>query len=144
LISDVTEKGSKRGNGEEWEHRQEHMERQRRLLCALLRDETILAEFMTYLVTDRVCGDTESELGRVFGVRPQEEMLEPVYTGMSEEDARFFREVREDDVFWENTELFECCFGVGWVGASLIEIKRGKEGDMSAAEREADISGEKK
>ena len=70
LIGDVTEKGSKQGNGEEWEHRQEHMERQRRLLCALLRDETILAEFMTYLVTDRVCGHTESELGRVFGVRP--------------------------------------------------------------------------
>jgi hypothetical protein len=90
---------------------------------------------MTYLVTDRVCGHSDSELGRVFGVREQEEMLEPVYSGMSEDDAQFFREVREADIFWENTEQMELCFEVEWTGASLIEIKWGREGDTLAAER---------
>src|SRR5947209_13053418 len=69
----------------------EYVERQRRLLRALLSNEAVLAEFMTYLVTDRVCGHSDSELGRVFGVRAQEEMLEPVYSGREEEGARVFR-----------------------------------------------------
>ena len=88
------------------------MARQKRLLWALLRDEMVLAEFMTYLVTDRVCGHSDSELGSVFGKRPQEEMLEPVYSKMGEGDAQFFREVREADIFWENTEKMELCFAV--------------------------------
>lgn len=48
---------------------------------------------MTYLFTDRVRGHADGELGRVFGVRPEEEMLEPVYSGMDEDDASFFQEV---------------------------------------------------
>lgn len=110
------------------------MGRQKRLLRALLRDDAVLAEFMTYLVTDRVCGHSDSELGRVFGVRPQEEMLEPVYSGMEEDDARFFREVSDEGIFWENTERMEMCFAVDWTGASLIEIEWEREGDTTAAE----------
>ena len=110
------------------------MARQKRLLRALLCNEAVLGEFMTYLVTDRVCGHSDSELGRVFGVRPQEEMLEPVYSEMGEEDARFFREVSEEGVFWENTELFEWCFAVDWTEASLIEVKWKREGDTAGTE----------
>jgi len=122
-------------DGDDREHTLEHRERQRRLLRALLRDEKVLDEFMTYLVTDRVCGHTDSELDKVFGVRPEEEMLEPVYSKMGEDDARFFQEVISRGIFWDNTEQFEWCFVVDWMGANLIEIKAEREGDTSAAER---------
>jgi hypothetical protein len=134
LIGEIAEGNVGIGNGGGGEQEWDYVARQRRLLHALLRDEAVLAEFMTYLVTDRVCGHSDSELGRVFGVREQEEMLEPVYSGMGEADARFFREVREADIFWENTERMELCFAVEWTGASLIEIKWQKEGNTLAAE----------
>ena len=104
------------------------------MLRALLRDERVLDEFMTYLVTERVCSHTNSELGTVFDVRTEEEMLEPLYSAMGEDDARFFREVSQEGIFWENTEQFEWCFAVDWTGATLIEITAKKEGDPSAAE----------
>ena len=135
LISEIGEGSVGTGDGGDGEQGQDYVARQRRLLRALLRNEAVLQEFMTYLVTDRVCGHSDSELGRVFGVREQEEMLEPVYSGMSEDDAQFFREAREADIFWENTERMELCFGVEWTGASLIEIKWEREGDTSATER---------
>jgi len=134
-IGKIVEKGVGTGDGGDEEQGQDYVARQKRLLRALLRDEAVLAEFITYLVTDRVCGHSDSELGKVFGVREQEEMLEPVYSGMSEDDAQFFREAREADIFWENTERMELCFEVEWTGASLVEIKWEKEGDTSATER---------
>jgi hypothetical protein len=133
LIGDVEE--VKKG-GDDAEHAREHRERQGRLLRALLRDEKVLDEFMTYLVTDRVCGHADSELGKVFGVKPEEEMLEPVYSKMGEDDARFFQEVNSGGLFWDNTEQFEWCFAVDWTGANLIEIRTEREGDTSVAERE--------
>ena len=134
LIGGIGGEGVGTGDGEDEGQVPEYVERQRRLLRALLSNEAVLAEFMTYLVTDRVCGHSDSELGRVFGVRPQEEMLEPVYSGMGEDDARFFREVSEEGIFWENTERMEMCFAVDWTGASLIEIEWEREGDTSQAE----------
>ena len=134
LISEIAQEGDAR-EGEEAENERERAGRQNRLLRALLRDEAVLGEFMAYLVTDRVCGHSDSELGEVFGVRAEEEMLEPIYSGMGEEDARFFREVKEEGIFWDNTEQFEWCFAVDWTGANLIEIKAERDGDTSAAER---------
>ena len=133
LIGDVEEV---KRDGDDAEHAREHRERQRRLLRALLRDERVLDEFMTYLVTDRVCGHADSELGKVFGVRPEEEMLEPVYSKMGEDDARFFQEVSARGIFWDNTEQFEWCFAVDWTGAYLVEIRAERQGDTSVAERE--------
>lgn len=135
LIGEIEGNGVGTGRSGDEEQGQGYVSRQRRLLRALLRDEAVLAEFMTYLVTDRVCGHSDSELGRVFGVREQEEMLEPVYSGMSADDAQFFREAREADIFWENTERMELCFEVEWKGANLIEIKWERDGDTSATER---------
>lgn len=135
LIGEIGGERAGTGDGGDEEQGQDYVARQRRLLRALLQDEAVLAEFMTYLVTDRVCGHSDSELGKVFGVREQEEMLEPVYSRMREDDAQFFREVREADIFWENTEQMELCFEVEWTGASLLEIKWEREGDLSEAER---------
>jgi hypothetical protein len=133
LIGDVRKEGAE-SVGDDLEQVDEHLERQRRLLRALLRDERALDEFMTYLVIDRVCSHPDSELGMVFGVRPDEEILEPVYSALGEDDAQFFREVRRDGILWENTEQFECCFAVDWTGATLIEIAAKKEGDPTASE----------
>jgi hypothetical protein len=41
-------------------------------------------------------------------------------------------------------ELMELCFAMEWTGASLIEVKREREGDTSAAERGLDIRSFKK
>jgi hypothetical protein len=133
LVGDVRKGGVER-DGDDLEGADELLERQRRLLHALLRDERALDEFMTYLVTDRVCSHTDSELEMVFGVRPDEEILEMVYSAMGEDDARFFREVRQDGILWDNTEQFERCFAVDWTGATLIEIRAQKEGDPTASE----------
>ena len=133
LVGDVRKEGVER-DGDDAEWTREHLERQRRLLHALLRDERVLDEFMTYLVTDRVCSHPDSELDKVFGVRPDEEILEPVFSALGEDDAQFFREVRQEGILWENTEQFECCFAVDWTGATLIEIAAQKEGDPTASE----------
>jgi hypothetical protein len=133
LVGDVSKDGVEK-DADDAEGAREHLERQRRLLRALLRDERVLDEFMTYLVTERVCSHTDSELGMVFGVRPDEEMLEPVYSAMGEDDAQFFREVSQDGILWENTEQFQWCFAVDWTGATLFEIRAQKEGDTSAEE----------
>ena len=133
LVGNVRKEGVERA-GAEAEEAREHLERQRRLLRALLRDERVLDEFMTYLVTDRVCSHSDSELDIVFGVRTEEEILEPVFSTLEEDDAQFFREVRQDGILWENTEQFEFCFAVDWTGATLIEIAAKKEGDPTAAE----------
>jgi hypothetical protein len=76
----------------------------------------------------------DSELGIVFGIRPDEEMLELVYSAMGEDDARFFREVSQEGILWDNTEQFERCFAVDWTEATLIEIRAKKEGDPTASE----------
>ncbi|HEY0100347.1 MAG TPA: hypothetical protein VGB76_15485 [Pyrinomonadaceae bacterium] len=133
LVGDVRKDGVERA-GDDEEGADEHLERQRRLLRALLRDERALDEFMTYLIIDRVCDHPDSELGMVFGVRTEEEILEPVFSALGEDDAQFFREVRRDGILWDNTEQFEFCFAVDWTGATLIEIAAKKEGDTSAAE----------
>ncbi len=122
-------------NVDDEEYARERTQRQRRLLRALLSDEKTLADFMTYLITDLVCPHVDSNLGKVFGVEAEQEMLEPVYSRMGEEDARFFREVSEEGIFWENTKEFEMCFGVEWRGARIMEIKWEREGEPSASER---------
>lgn len=133
LVGDVRKDGVKK-DGDDSEGADEHLERQRRLLRALLCDERALDEFMTYLITDRVCDHPDSELGMVFGVTPEEEILEPVFSALGEDDAQFFREVRRDGILWDNTEEFEFCFAVDWTGAALIEIAAKKEGDPTASE----------
>jgi hypothetical protein len=133
LVGDVRKDGVA-SVGDDLEGADELLERQRRLLRALLRDERALDEFMTYLVTDRVCGHPDSELGMVFGVRSDEEILERVFSALGEDDAQFFREVRQDGILWENTEQFEFCFAVDWMGATLIEIAAKKEGDPTASD----------
>lgn len=133
LVGDVRKDGVERDE-DDLEGADELLERQRRLLHALLRDERVLDEFMTYLVADRVCSHPDSELDMVFGVRPDEEILEPVFSALGEDDARFFREVSQDGILWDNTEQFERCFAVDWTGATLIEIRAQKEGDPTASE----------
>jgi len=133
LVGDVWKDGVGK-DGDDAEGADEHLERQRRLLRALLRDERVLDEFMTCLVTDRVCSHPDSELDKVFGVKSEEEILETVFSALGQDDAQFFREVSQEDILWENTEQFECCFAVDWTGATLIEIAAKKEGDPIASE----------
>lgn len=139
LVTDLRWQDDGKGSAKDRRHRRERAERQVRLLRALLRDEAALREFMTYLLTDRVCGHQENELGRVFGVRPEEEMLEPVYSKMSEDDAQFFREVAEEGLFMDNTWEFEESFAVDWLGANLSEVRWETEGDPTAADDTRDL-----
>ena len=110
--------------------------KQNRLLLALLNNEEILNKFLTYVITDKVCPHSESELGTVFQVQSEEQMLEPIYSSMDEEDAQFFQEVIREGHFWENTELVENSFVVEWTGASLNEVRLVGTGDVEAVKED--------
>lgn len=133
-VTDLGWRDDGKGTDEERESRRERVERQGRLLRALLRNPGALREFMIYLVTDKVCGHRDSDLARVFGVREEEEMLEPVFSELGEDDARFFREVVGEGLFMDNTWEFEQSFAVDWTWASLFEVGWETEGDTAEAE----------
>lgn len=111
-VMDLRWRNDGQGTDEERESRRERVDRQGRLLRALLRNPGALHEFMIYLVTDKVCGHQDSELARVFGVREEEKMLELVFSQLGEEDAEFYREVIGDGLFMDNTWEFERSFAV--------------------------------
>jgi hypothetical protein len=133
-VTDLRWQDDGKGTDEVREHRRERVERQGRLLHALLQDPGALHEFMIYLVTDRVCGHQDSELARVFGVKEEEEMLEQVFSQLGEGDARFFREAVRDGLFMDNTWEFERSFAVDWTWASLFQIGWETEGDTAEAD----------
>lgn len=103
-----------------------NIRRQQRLQLALLADEEALHRFLTYVVINEVDSRIGSRLGAVFGMgreETEEEILEPVFSRLDEEDERYFREVSEADMLWESVEVLSRSFVARWTGASLAEIK---------------------
>ena len=139
LISEITRERVNKtygwAEGDE-EFIRENAEKQLRLLLALLNNEEILHKFLTYIITDKVCPHSESELGTVFQVQSEEQMLEPIYSTMDVEDAQFFQDVIREGHFWENTELFENSFVVEWAGASLNEVRLVETGNVEVVKED--------
>jgi hypothetical protein len=110
------------GDAEMWAN----VSRQLRLQRALLEDEEALGRFLTLVVVNEVDSRLDGRLGEVFGVGGmwgEEEILGPVFSRLSEEDAEFYRELSEGQVLHENIEALSRSFRVVWQSARLEEVK---------------------
>jgi hypothetical protein len=110
----------------------ENVERQRRLLALLLKNERVLGRYLLTVVTQEAAGIVFSGLAGAFGVAEDEDLLAPLYAEMSEEDMRYFKGHAEG-LLWESTEPVAKAFGVKWVGAEWAEMKRRVVGDLRRA-----------
>lgn len=118
------------GDAEFWAN----LSRQIRLQRALLEDEEALGRFLTYIVTTEVDSRVDSRLGEVFlmgGEQIEEDIFEPIFWRLGDEDARYFREVSEAGAFWESVEVLSQSFMVRWTDASLDEISTVAEGSFN-------------
>ena len=64
-----------------------------------------------------------------------EDVLEPLYAQMSEEDVRYFEGRTAEGLLWEITEPVAKAFGVEWVGVEWAEMNRRVVGDLRRAGR---------
>lgn len=111
----------------------ESVERQRRLLALLRKNERVLERYLLTLVTQEAAGVVFGGLAGSFGVAEEEDLLAPLYAQMSEEDARYFKGSAGEGLFWESAGPVAKAFEVEWVGAEWAEMKRRVVGDLSRA-----------
>jgi len=114
-----------------------NLSRQIRLQRALLEDEEALRRFLTYVVIERVDSNVDSELGKVFraaGETIEDEILEPLFSRLDEEDASYFREASEAGELFECIEVLSRSFRARWTGAILEEIRPVGEGSLDELE----------
>jgi hypothetical protein len=110
-----------------------NISRQTRLQRALLEDEQVLNKYLAFVATVEVDGSNDSELAEVFGVggeTPEEDIFGPLFSRLSEEDERFYREVSAEGILFENIEPLSRSFRAKWTGAMLEEIKVVAEGSF--------------
>lgn len=118
-----------------------NLSRQIRLQGALLEDEEALARFLTYIVTTEVDSRVDSRLGEVFrmgGEQIEEEIFEPLFSRLDEDDARYFREVSAAGALWENIEVLSHSFIVKWTVATLEEVRTVVQGSSDEFARNLD------
>ena len=121
------------GNRELWAN----ISRQIRLQRALLGDVESLRRYLTHVVVTEVDASLDSKLAAAFGVgglRAEEEILEPLFPRLGEEDEQFYCEVSEDDLLADNTGPLEGSFRCRWVAARLEEVRVVGEGKLGEAE----------
>lgn len=110
-----------------------NLSRQVRLQRALLEDDESLCRFLTYAVVNEVDSRLDSRLGEVFSVngrRIEEEILEPLFSRLGEEDAQYFMEMSAAGTLWENVEVMNKSFIVRWKGATLDEVRSIADGSV--------------
>jgi hypothetical protein len=110
-----------------------NISRQTRLQQVLLKDEEALRRFLTHVVTSEVDSTLDSRIGEVFGVggvRAEEEILEPLFSRLGDEDKGYFREVNEAGALFEAIEVLSRSIRGRWMGASLEEVKLVVEGSF--------------
>ena len=115
----------------------ENARRQLKLQRVLLEDEEALRKYFTYVAAVEVDDSNDSRICEVFGVggeRAEEEILEPLFSRLSEEDARFFREVDEEDLLFHNVEALSRSFKGMWTGAMVEEVSTVAEGKFGRGE----------
>jgi hypothetical protein len=117
------------GDAECWDNvrRQIHLQR------ALLEDEQVLNKYLTYVAAVEVDGSTNSELAEVFGVggdTPEEDIFEPLFSKLSQDDERFYRQVSAEQILFEQIEPLSRSFKAKWTGATLEEINAVAEGSF--------------
>ena len=111
------------GHVDEDEAHWDWMNRQRRLLQAVLQNEQVLAEYLNYLMTYELDHRFDIDLAPTTEIKEEEDILEPVYAQM-EGDEEFFREAIRNGFFSEYIELVRESFVVDWEETKLIELRK--------------------
>jgi len=100
----------------------EWVERQGRLLRALMGDSETLNQYLIHIAKDdlgELCGSDQIE---GLPADEEDELFERLYSKLGEEDARFFREARRDGILYENMRLVHKSFVTDWASAQLKEL----------------------
>jgi hypothetical protein len=103
----------------------ENARRQLRLQRVLLEDEDALRKYLTYMAAVEVDDSNDSRICEVFGVggeRAEEDILETLFSRLSKDDARFYREVNKEDLLFHNVEALSRSFKGRWKRAMLEEV----------------------
>jgi hypothetical protein len=101
----------------------EHVERQRRLLKALLANQAVLQRCMQKVAVSRLESWGPKMVAEELGIdETEEEILRPVIDGLNDEDAAFFKEAIEHGLFYENAEHFFHSFILELVGATIEQV----------------------
>ena len=106
------------------------VERQAKILGALLEDEEALRGFIACAVIDEVAAGDGELLRKALGARSDEEVLRPVTERMGAEDAEFYEGAREEGVFDERLDLLLYSTPVECLGVRMTEVSE----DDGAAE----------
>jgi hypothetical protein len=113
---------------------QENIERLQRLYKLLLNNQKALEQYLLNVLIQEVGHFSCDGLMDAFDAKDEDEILVPLFKGMSEEDVRFFEECREVNALSDNTELIAAAFKVEWEGAEIVEMRQRLEGDIKRAE----------
>lgn len=111
----------------------ESVERQRRLLALLRKNERVLGRYLLTVLAQEAAGVVFGGLAGAFGVTEDEDVLAPLYTEMSEEDAKYFEGHAEAGLLWESAQPVAKAFAVEWVGAECAEMIQRVVGDLTKA-----------
>ena len=115
----------------------ENARRQLRLQRVLLEDEEALRKYFTYVAAVEVDDSSDSRICEVFGVggeRAEEDILEPLFSRLGEEDARFYREVDKEDLLFHNVEALSRSFKGRMIRAMMEEVSTVAEGRIEGGE----------
>jgi hypothetical protein len=112
----------------------ENIERLKRLYKLLLNNQTVLEQYLLYVLTQEAGRFAYQGLTDAFDAKDEDELLVPLLKSLGEEDRRFFEECRELNALGSNTELIATAFKVEWVGTEIGEMNRRVEGDVKRAQ----------
>jgi len=115
----------------------ENARRQIRLQRVLLEDEEALRKYFTYVAAVEIDDSNDSRICEVFGMggeRAEEEILEPLFSRLSSEDEKFYREVDEEDLLFHNVEALSRSFKGRWTGARVEEVSTVAVGELGGGE----------
>jgi hypothetical protein len=102
---------------------QAHIERQRRLLAALLANSRALETYVLHRVSDLLQAEGGQLASEALAVdQDEEDILQPVINSLSKEDAAYFREVISNGLLIENTEELSEVFQLDLVNAEIVEV----------------------
>lgn len=70
----------------------------------------------------------------VFDVKTEDEIMGPLFSRLSNEDATFFQEASEAGFLWDNMEMVDDSFRVRWAGASIVEMREVQKGIVEVSD----------
>lgn len=110
---------------------EEMVERQGRLLRALLEDEEALREFIACAVIDEIVAGRGALLRKGLKVGGEEEVLRPLIEALGGEVAEYYAGVEGEEMFTENIDLLLFSTPVKCLAVGMRVIEMSEEGSGS-------------